>query len=439
MSAPDRDPRQSIRRLNVVGFAALAVTLGGFGVWASASEIAGAVIAPGVVVVESNVKKVQHPTGGIVGEILVKEGSVVQAGDVVMRLDDTVTRSTLGVVRSQLDELRAREARLNAEREDAEDIQFPPDLQARRASPSLATTMISEEKLLESRRNARTGQRNQLQERVRQSREEIRGLSAQQEAKEIEIALIDEELVGVRGLFEKKLVSISRLMLLQRDKAKLDGERGQFIAEIARARGKISETNLQIIQIDREFRTEVLKDLREGQGKIAELTERLVAAEDQLRRIDIRAPQSGTVLQLAVHTVGGVVANGETIMQIVPAADVLVVDAKVPPQDIDQITQGAKAIVRIMAGNQRMIQDLNGVVARVSADLAHDPPVAGQASAPYYQVRVTLSQPEIERLGELRLVPGMPAELFIQTYPRTPMQYFMKPLRDQLARTFRER
>jgi len=437
--APERDSRRIIRRLNLIGFSAIVVMAGGFGVWASTTELSGAVIAPGSVVVESNVKKVQHPTGGIVGEILVKEGDYVQAGDVIMRLDDTVTRSTLGVVRSQLDELQAREARLIAERDDLATIGFPDDLLARREVKSLAATLAGEEKLLESRRTSRLGQRDQLRERVAQSKEEIGGLSAQQEAKEREIGFITDELVGVRSLFSKNLVSISRLMTLQRDKARLDGERGQFVAEIARARGKISETELQIIQIDRDFRTEVLKDLREGQGKIAELKERVVAAEDQLKRIDIRAPQSGIVLQLSVHTVGGVIANGETIMQIVPNDDSLVVDVKVAPQDVDQIQVNARAIVRIMAGNQRTIRDIDGVLLRVSADLAHDPPAAGQASQPYYLVRVSLPRSEIAKLGDMRLVPGMPAEAFIQTYSRTPLQYLIKPLHDQVARTFRER
>lgn len=433
------DARAIIRRLNIIGFAAIVLMAGGFGVWACTSQLAGAVIAPGALVVESNVKKVQHPTGGIVGEILVHDGDLVQAGDVVMRLDDTVTRATLGIVRSQLDELQARDARLAAERDDAAEIAFPPDLLARRGTRTLDTALAGEERLFESRRNARIGQRAQLRERIAQSNEEIRGLSAQQQAKEVEIGMIDEELVGVRSLYAQNLVSISRLMILQRDKAKLDGERGQFIAEIARARGKISETELQIIQIDRDFRTDVLKDLREGQGRIAELRERQVAAEDQLKRIDLRAPQSGVVLQLSVHTVGGVVANGETVMQIVPTDERLVIDAKVSPQDIDQVAVGAKAIVKILAGNQRTMPDLEGTLLRVSADLTHDPPSSGPPTPPYFQVRVSLPASQVERIDDLHLVPGMPAEAFIQTTPRTPLQYLMKPLHDQVARTFRER
>lgn len=440
LNSNPKDPYQAIRRLNLIGLAVIIFLVGGIGSWASITQLAGAVIAPGSVVVESSVKKVQHPTGGVVGEILVKEGDSVEEGQVVMRLDDTVTRSTLGVVRSQLDENTAREARLLAERDGADAIEFPVTLTLRRDEKSVATAISGEERLFEARKKARAGQRSQLRERIVQSNEEIRGLSAQQDAKEHEVQFISQELVGVNELYGKQLVSISRIMTLERDKARLEGERGQYIAEIARARGKISETELQILQVDQDFRSEVLKDLREAQGKIAEFKERVTAAEDQLKRVDIRAPQSGIVLQLAVHTVGGVISNGETIMQIVPRADVLVVEAKVAPQDIDQISVGASTIVRIMAGDQRTMPDVTGVLTRVSADLTRDQPQAGQqAGQAYYLVRVSLPEEEVRRLVNLRLVPGMPAEAFIQTYARTPLQYLLKPLHEQIARTFRER
>ena len=235
-------------------------------------------------------------------------------------------------------------------------------------------------------------------------------------------------------------MAILRYMQLQRDQAKLRGEHGQFIAEIARARGKISETELQIIQLDQDFRTELLKDLREAQGKIAELRERRTSAEDQLKRVDIRAPQSGVVHQLAVHTVGGVIGAGETIMLIVPRADTLIVEAKVAPQDIDQVALGATAAVRIMAGNQRTLPDMMGKVFHISADLTRESQQPGtQPAPPSYQVRISLPEEEVRRLGDLRLQPGMPTEAFIQTNARTPLQYLLKPLREQIARTFRER
>lgn len=438
MSETISDPRRAIRRLNLVGFALFIVVGGGFAGWAATAELSGAVVAPGQIVVEGNDKKVQHPTGGVVSEILVREGDVVEAGQVVMRLDDTVTRATLGVVRSQIDELIARQARLLAERDGAGTIEHVEELSSRRSEKTVATAIQGELRLFESRRGARAGQRSQLHERVGQSRQEIVGLMGQQEAKEQEIAIISEELVGVTALWAKNLVQISRLTTLQRDQARLKGERGQLIAAIARARGKISETELQILQIDQDFQSEVLKDLRESQGKIAELRERVTVAQDQLKRIDIIAPQAGIVHQLAVHTVGGVIANGEAVMMIVPQQDALVVEARVAPQDIDQVVVGATTTVRIMAGNQRTMQDILGTLIRVSADLTREPATNGQGGQSYYQVRVSLPE-NVLQLAGMRLVPGMPAEAFIQTYARTPLQYLIKPLRDQIDRTFRER
>jgi HlyD family secretion protein len=361
----------------------------------------------------------------------------------VLRLDDTVTRSTLGVVQSQLYELAARQARLLTERDDADAIAFPASLTARRDDASVATAIAGEEKLFESRASARRGQRSQLRERVAQTNEEIRGLSAQLAAKETELELVGKELAGVTELYRKNLVSISRYSQLQRDETRLQGERGQFIADIARARGKISETELQIIQVDQDFRTDVLKDLREAQGKIAELKERLTGAEDQLKRVDLRAPQAGTVHQLAVHTVGGVISNGEVIMRIVPRADQLIVEAKVAPSDIDQVAWGAQAAVRILAGNQRTAPVLNGQVTLVAADItreqSREQQNAAQSAQPYYTVRISLPPAEVARLHDMHLVPGMPAEVFIQTHERTAMQYLLKPLQEQIARTFRER
>jgi len=237
------------------------------------------------------------------------------------------------------------------------------------------------------------------------------------------------------------LVSIARLKQLQRDRARLEGERGQLIAEIARSRGKIAEIELQILQLDQDFRTEALKDLREAQARIAELQERANAATDELKRTTIRAPQAGIIYQLQVHTIGGVIAKGETIMQIAPRADPLIVEAKVAPSDIDQVAIRAPVRVRVNAGNRRTTPDLDGAVTYVSPDVANEPPVTlAVAQRPqYYLVRVTLSKAAVEAAGDLRLVQGMPVEVYIRTQTRTPFDYLMKPLREQLARTFRER
>jgi HlyD family secretion protein len=439
MTTMKSSPRNAIRRLNLVGLTAIVVVLGGVGGWASTTQIAGAVIANGAVTVETSAKKVQHLNGGIVGEILVKEGSKVETGQVLMRLDDTLTRATLGVVQSQLELYVAREARLLAERDGLESVIFPARDGPTREIPESA--FAGEKRLFWSRREGHEGQRAQLRERISQIREEIRGLAAQQQSKESEIRLISEELSGTLELYKKNLVTMARYVQMQRDQARLQGERGQLIAEIARSRGKIAETELQILQLDQDFRTDVLKDLRETQAKNAELEERRNAAADDLKRTDIRAPQAGIVYQLQVHTIGGVVGKGETVMQITPRADALVIEAKVAPQDIDQVAIGASVRVRIGAGNRRTTPDLEGIVTVVSPDLTREPaanPVGAQAQQ-YYMARVALSDDDINSMRDLQLVPGMPAEIYIRTEDRTPLDYLLKPLHEQIARTFRER
>jgi HlyD family secretion protein len=427
--------RRSIRLHLIVGLAVVVVLAGGLGGWASTAQISGALIAPGSVVVDSNVKKVQHPTGGVVGELRARDGDLVKAGDVVVRLDDTVTKASLAIVVKTLDGLWARAARLQAEQQGVESIVFPPMLLTRADDPDVKNIMASEAKLFEVRTYGRTGQKAQLRERVTQLNEEIGGLTAQEKAKEKEIALVEKELVGVRSLYEQHLVQLSRLTVLERDAARLAGERAQYIASRAQAKGKITETELQIIQIDKDVVSEVSKDLRETNDKIGEFVERKVTAEDQLRRVDIRAPQAGMVLQSTVHTVGGVITAGDAIMMIVPQADDLSVEAKVNPQDIDKLQIGQKTLLRLSAFNQRTTPELNGVVSRVSPDVTTDQRT-GQS---YYTIRVSMPPEEIARLGEVKLIPGMPVEAFVQTGDRTMLSYLIKPLSDQLMRSFRER
>ena len=427
--------RRSIRLHLVAGLAVVAVLAGGLGGWASTQQISGALIAPGQIVVESNVKKVQHPTGGVVGELRARDGDVVKSGDIVVRLDDTVTKANLAIVTKNLDAALARAARLEAEQRGLDKISFRPQLADRAADPEVAAVIASESKLFDVRVTGRAGQKAQLSERIRQLKEEIEGLSAQERAKEQEIALVQQELSGVRDLYEKRLVQISRLTTLERDAARLNGERAQYIAARAQAKGKITETELQIIQVDRDVVSEVSKDLRETNDKIGELIERKVTAEDQLRRIDIRAPQDGIVEQSTVHTVGGVITAGDAIMLIVPQTDDLQVEAKVNPQDIDKLQVGQKTLLRLSAFNQRTTPELNGFVSRVSPDVTTEQRT-GQS---YYTIRVSMPPQEIARLGDVKLIPGMPVEAFVQTGERTLISYLMKPLSDQLMRTFREK
>jgi HlyD family secretion protein len=430
-----RGARQSIRLHLIIGLAVVVILAGGLGGWASMAQISGALIAPGSVVVESNVKKVQHPTGGVVGEVRARDGDAVKAGDVVVRLDDTVTKASLAIVTKNLDGLWARAARLEAEQRGLDSIVFPSTLLSRADDPDVKTVIASETKLFEVRVTGRAGQKAQLRERVTQLNEEIAGLTAQERAKDREIALVEKELIGVRSLYDQHLVQISRLTVLERDTARLVGERAQYVAARAQAKGKITETELQIIQVDKDMVSEVSKDLRETNDKIGEFVERKVTAEDQLRRVDIRAPQDGMVLQSTVHTVGGVITAGDAIMMIVPQADDLLVEAKVNPQDIDKLQIGQKTLLRLSAFNQRTTPELNGVVTRVSPDVTTDQRT-GQS---YYTIRVSMPPGEIARLGDVKLIPGMPVEAFVQTGDRTMLSYLIKPLSDQLMRSFRER
>jgi HlyD family secretion protein len=436
MSEEMRGARRSIRTHLIVGLTLMLVLAGGFGGWASTVPISGALIAPGQVVVDSNVKKVQHPTGGVVGEVRVRDGDTVKAGDIVVRLDETVVKASLAIVVKTLNGLLARAARLEAEQRGVDTIKFPPMLADRADDPDVRDVMASETKLFEVRVNGRAGQKSQLRERVMQLNEEIQGLSAQENAKDKEIALVEKELIGVRQLYDQRLIQISRLTTLERDSARLSGERAQYIASRAQAKGKITETELQIIQIDKDMVSEVSKDLRETNDKIGEFVERKVTAEDQLRRIDIRAPQAGMVLQSTVHTVGGVITAGDAIMMIVPQADDLSVEAKVNPQDIDKLQIGQKTLLRLSAFNQRTTPELNGTVTRVSADVTTEQ----RTGQTYYTIRVSLPPEEVARLGgHNKLIPGMPVEAFVQTGDRTMFSYLMKPLSDQLMRSFREK
>jgi HlyD family secretion protein len=392
-------------------------------------------VAPGSLVGDSNVKKVQHPTGGIVGELRVRDGDHVHAGDIVVRLDETVTRANLAIVTKTLDELMARKARLEAERDGWATIVFPAQLMTGGNDPDRAAAMESERKLFNLRKTARTGQKAQLQERVAQLGEEISGLTAQQNSKAKEIELVNRELAGVRELWSKNLVQLGRLTALEREAARLDGERGQLIAAAAQAKGKVAETALQILQVDQDLASEVAKELREVDGKIGEFIERKITAEDQLKRIDVRAPQDGTVFQLAVHTVGGVITAGDPIMLIVPEADNLSVEVKVNPQDIDQLQLNQKAILRFSAFNARTTPEIEGVVTRISADTSTDQ----RTGQNYYTVRISMPPEQVQRLGEVKLLPGMPVEAFVQTGDRTMLSYLVKPLHDQIVRAFREK
>lgn len=440
LPAPASEPSlrtvpDDIRMHLITGFATVFLLAGGLGGWAATTQLAGAVIGMGTVVVDSNVKKVQHQQGGIVGEIRVREGARVNEGDLLIRLDETITRANLGIIMSQLDEMGVRQGRLIAERDSANDLVLPDSLLTRLELPEVQRLIESERKVRDSRGTSREGQRSQLGERLNQLGEEIKGLEGQHRAKTKESEFIRTELGEIEKLWKKNLAPLSKYIALNREATRIDGERGQLISAMAQARAKMAETRLQILQLDNDLKTEVSKDLREVQAKQAELNERRVAAEDQLRRVELRAPQGGTVHQLAVHTVGGVINAGEQVMLIVPYDEALVLDVKIGPQDVSQVRVGQEARVRLTSFNQRVTPEITGQVTRVSADLMREQ----QSNQIYFIARVVFTEAELKRLGEQKLAPGIPAEVYIQTEQRTALSYLLKPLSDQIARAFKER
>ncbi|AUX78430.1 HlyD family type I secretion periplasmic adaptor subunit [Sinorhizobium fredii] len=424
----------AIARYMLVAGVSIAALVFGVGGWAATSSLSGAVVGAGTVVVEGNVKRIQHRDGGIVGEIRVRDGQPVTAGELLIRLDDTVTRANLAVIVKQIDQLQARAMRLTAERDEAAEPESSKELRGKLGDPEVAAYVNAEKALFQARRRTIDGQKAQLRQRVHQLAQETHGLEARRDAKDDELRLIDEELRGIASLHAQGLMPFSRLAELKRMKAQLSGERGQLMAEIARAATQTTETELQILQLDQDRRSEVLTELRDVDNKLAELTEQRVAAEDQLKRIDIFAPRNGIVHELAVHTVGGVIAAGETVMQIVPVNDSLVVDAKIQPADIDQLHLGQKATLRFSAFNQRTTPEITGEVQTIAANLSSNP----QTGEAWYTARIRISSVELQKLGSLALHAGMPVEAFVQTGERTALSYLVKPLGDQIARAMRE-
>lgn len=423
-------------RRNLTAALLVVLLLGGTAAaWSIYVPLEGAVVASGVVVVESNLRKVQHPTGGVIGALNVREGQRVEAGEVVVRLDDTTTRANLGIVLNELTALRARLARLRAERDGRGEPAFPGDLQSRILNePEIAQALEGERTLFRTRATTKVGQKQQLGERVKQLRDEIIGLNEQMDALLKQLVIVRDELKDLGDLHERGLAQRPRITSLQREILGKEGTVGEIKARIAQSLGKVTEIELQILQLDRELANEVAKETREVETKISELGERKTAAEDQLKRIEIRAPISGMVHQLTVHTVGGVVSASEPIMLVVPVADNLIVEARINPADIDQLQLGQETRIRFSAFNQRTTPEILGNVFRVAPDLIREQ----QTGLAYYVAGIRVAPDELAKLMSLKLIPGMPAEVYIKTGERTLASYLLRPLIDQMQRALKE-
>ncbi len=288
--------------------------------------------------------------------------------------------------------------------------------------------------MFEVRRQAQAGKKLQFSKQIEQSRQEIIGLTAARKSKMKERLLIERQLESVHSLWAQQLTELDRLIAIERQETVIEGDIARYGAAIAQSQGKIAETELQAIQVDEDAASEVAKEMRDADARIGEYAERKVAAEDQLKRIDIRAPQDGIVHELAVHTVGGVVPAGEQLMLIVPDADRLVVEAKVQPRDVDQLYVGQPAALAFTAFSQRTTPEINGTVTQISADVTTEE----RTGLSYYTVRIAIAAEEVARLGTIKIVPGMPVETFIKTGDRSVASYFIKPLMDQAKRAFRE-
>ncbi|MDB5592282.1 HlyD family type I secretion periplasmic adaptor subunit [Enterovirga sp.] len=416
-----------------VGLFAGLFLIGGCGGWAAYAALQGAVIASGVIKVDQNLKEVQHRDGGIIKTLAVRQGDLVQEGQVLVTLDEVQTKAELLIVRSQLAEALARRARLLAERDDLATMAVPGGVM--QAGEAVATLLLEESRLFNGNKRARESQKEQLAHSIAQSGEEIKGLEARLSAKAQEVELVRKERAKFISLHEKGIIPNDRVFTFERDWTRILGEKGEIQASIARARARISELTVQKIAIDQNASTEAQRELRTVDARISELAERKVAIEDRLARSEIRAPVAGHVNELFMFTVGGVLSPAAKVATIVPTGTDLRFEVKIAIADIDQVRTGREARVRLAAFSQNNTPELKGRVTFLSPASTRDP----ATNLDHYIAQVELHANEAEKIASYRLVPGMPVEVFIATQERTALSYLVKPIMDQTSRAFRER
>jgi HlyD family secretion protein len=427
-------PMPRIRNLIIAGGLIGGVFVLGGGVWATLAPLQSAVSASGVVEVESSRKTVQHLEGGIVGAILVHDGEKVVAGQALIRLDGTKARTTLGALQGQMWDAQAREARLIAERDGKDHAAYPDSLTRRAADPGVAAVIAGQDKVFQTRRELQSSKIEMIGKRILATNEEIVGLRAQEVAATQRISLINEEIKGIKELVDKGLERKPRLLGLQRDLADIQGRHGDTVAQIARAQQTIAESQVNIINTRNDAQNEVAGQLSDAQKQIHELGQQMQAATDVLDRIDIRAPQDGTVTDLQVHTPGGVINAGEKLLDLVPDEKVIVT-VQIRPEDIDVVRTGLPALVRLLPYKTRRTPPIDATLIYVSADRL----VEKANNQPYYAAKIRVDQAKLEALGDVEMLPGMPAEVSIKTGKTTPAIYALSPILDSFHRAFGEK
>lgn len=436
MAAPPSGPSDELgtRKAVLIGTIIVLIFFGFFGAWAVFAPLDSAAIASGTVGVENNRRTVQHLEGGIVADILVRNGDEVTQGETLIQLEGVQPLAQLQLIRGQRNALLARAARLRAERDGSNGITFPEELMAQSDDERVQESMLGQLNIFEARKDAIEGQRQILGQRVAQFNEEIVGLQAQIRSADEQLGLIEDELADLQTLFDKGLTPKSRLLALQRRRAEIQGERGQNLAAIARAKQNIAEAEIRIFELRTEQVSEVVGELREVETELLDLQERLGAAEDVQRRTAVISPADGIVVDMQVHTEGAVIRPGDRLLDVVPGNEKLIIDARVNPTDIDIVHPGLSAQVRLVAFNQRITPTVEGIVSRVSADRLTDE----STGESYYTAKVELTDQQDPRLEGLTLLPGMPAEVLIRTGERTLLQYLVSPVRQSFTRSLRE-
>lgn len=432
---PDPMPRLAMRPYILSGFATLALLLGGFGLWSVSSQISGAVVATGQIEVDQSRQIVQHPDGGVVETVAVREGQAVAAGELLLRLDGSAMQSELDIVETQLFEAMSRRARLEAERDDAPAILTPAELaDAAARDPDIAELLDGQSRLFEARRDTLLKQIEQLGKRAEQARAQTDGIEAQRVAGERQLDLIRSELDDTRSLMEKGLAQMSRVTALEREEAGLMGQLGELAALRARTEGQITEIELESLRLAAARREEANEQLRDVTSAELELRERYRALAERIARLEIRAPVSGLVLGLRVTTPRAVIRPADPVLYLVPQDRPLVISVRVSPYNVDEVHLDQDVRLVLPGVQGRLMPEITGRVSVVSADAFTDD-TTGQS---FYRAEILLDPSEMAKLEGQPLLPGMPVEAFIQTGDRTPLAYLLQPLTDYFRRAFRE-